>query len=330
MNTQVLGWLKRAGFKGPALRTMYGIVMRESGGNPHAYNGKGNDRSYGLAQINMLGKMGADRQKQWKLSSYDDLFDPMVNARVAYRMSQGGRDFGPWGLGPNAYRQGAGEDTIAKYLSEFDKAGIDIDSVQPAPRFRKPTLGQSSQRLSPSDLKSFDHRKLAMRSLASLASGDYDPMEGLSELVSARRDFEERQAAAEAQLPLVTPQKPPQGRTETQAPQPSGKEFVVPDTFEGTHVTDNLDWGSKSARDFVMPAGTPVALPEDVEVLYWHPTGAQGGGSMLVRTKSGREGWLGHIDNGLPAGTHVRAGTRIANISSDHPTPHLHMDWRAA
>ena len=325
MNTRVLGWLKRAGFKGEALRTAYGIVMRESGGDPHAYNGKGNDRSYGLSQINMLGDMGPARRKQYNLSSDDDLFDPLVNSRVMYRMSKGGRDFGPWGLGPNAYRQGAGLDTIQPFLDEFDKAGIDIDSVQPSPRFRRPTPGQMGQRLSPEDLRSFDHRQMALRSLASLARGDYDPMEGLSELISARREYEARKEAPVASPARVRAPGGPAVRPTMVQP---GKGFVLPLSFTGTHVTDNLGWGTETAHDFVMPAGTPVIAPLDGHIEYVHQEGAQGGDSMMLVLDNGEEYWLGHIESDLKDGSTVKPGEQLGVISPHHETPHLHLDAR--
>lgn len=68
---------------------------------------KTGDQSYGLFQINMLGNLGPSRRKQYGLSSNDDLYDPLTNAKVAFRLSKGGTDFGAWGVGPNAYRQTA-------------------------------------------------------------------------------------------------------------------------------------------------------------------------------------------------------------------------------
>jgi len=77
---------KQAGFKGQSLDTIVAIVQAESGGNPRAYNGNANtgDKSYGLAQINMLGAMGPERRARYGLSSNEDLFDPLTNLRVAY------------------------------------------------------------------------------------------------------------------------------------------------------------------------------------------------------------------------------------------------------
>ncbi len=92
------GVLRQAGFRGDALRTAYAVALAESGGRPTAHNPNVNtgDNSYGLFQINMLGDMGPARLRQFGLSSNEDLYDPLTNARVAYLMSGGGRDWSPW------------------------------------------------------------------------------------------------------------------------------------------------------------------------------------------------------------------------------------------
>lgn len=89
---------KQAGFQGEALDTIVAIVQAESGGNPRAHNNNANtgDNSYGLAQINMLGGMGPERRDRYGLSSNEDLFDPLTNLRVAYQLSNGGKNFSPW------------------------------------------------------------------------------------------------------------------------------------------------------------------------------------------------------------------------------------------
>lgn len=90
--------LQQAGFSGPGLARAWAHVMVESGGNPQAFNGNTNtgDRSFGLFQINMLGALGPDRLKRYGLRSEQDLLDPVTNAKVAFAMSKGGRDFTPW------------------------------------------------------------------------------------------------------------------------------------------------------------------------------------------------------------------------------------------
>jgi hypothetical protein len=118
---------------------------------------------------------------------------------------------------------------------------------------------------------------------------------------------------------------------------PSGPEYGtkrsagflgLPTHWDATHETDGLGWGTFSAIDIMSDPGVAVGAPEDAVVVYWKPTGAQGGGSMLLRTKSGREYWVGHIANGLRAGTRVRRGQRIADVSADHDAPHVHLDRR--
>lgn len=100
--------LQQAGFKGEGLKMAYAIAMAESGGNAHAHNGNAGtgDNSYGLFQINMLGGMGPERRAQYGLSSNDALYDALTNAKVAYKMSNGGKNWGPWSTyGNGAYKQ---------------------------------------------------------------------------------------------------------------------------------------------------------------------------------------------------------------------------------
>lgn len=60
------------------------VAGPESGYNTQAHNPNAStgDNSYGLLQINMLGKMGENRAAEWGLSSYDDLYDPATNIRA--------------------------------------------------------------------------------------------------------------------------------------------------------------------------------------------------------------------------------------------------------
>lgn len=107
----------------------------------------------------------------------------------------------------------------------------------------------------------------------------------------------------------------------------AGKLLILPTKWEATHPTSGLEKaGFTSAIDIMGAPGTPVGAPEEGVVVYFHPDGAQGGGSMLLRTSSGREYWIGHIANGVRAGTRVKRGQRIATISADHPRPHVHLD----
>jgi hypothetical protein len=51
----------------------------------------------------MLGAMGPERRRQYGLSSNDSLYDALTNAKVAYKMSNGGRNWAPW----STYKSGA-------------------------------------------------------------------------------------------------------------------------------------------------------------------------------------------------------------------------------
>ena len=97
--TELLSILKTVGFQGNALRTAYAVARAESSGRPRAFNGnlKSGDNSYGLFQINMLGRLGSARRKAYGLKSNDDLYDPLTNARIAYQMSGAGQNWRPWG-----------------------------------------------------------------------------------------------------------------------------------------------------------------------------------------------------------------------------------------
>jgi hypothetical protein len=104
--------LIQAGFSGEALRQAWGTAMKESSGRPMAHNDnpKTGDNSYGLFQINMIGSLGPARLEKYGLSSYEDLFDPATNAEIAYRISSGGTNWGPW--------HGIGERT-KHFMSQF-------------------------------------------------------------------------------------------------------------------------------------------------------------------------------------------------------------------
>jgi hypothetical protein len=115
--------LTAVGFEGEALKLAWGIVMRESRGGPTSHNGNSDtgDNSYGLFQINMIGGLGADRREKYGLTTNEELFNPVANARIAFLMSGGGKDFGAWGVGKNAYNGGKVGDLyswVAKFPSK--------------------------------------------------------------------------------------------------------------------------------------------------------------------------------------------------------------------
>ena len=118
-DTQLAELLSAVGFKGDDLVEAWAVAKKETHGNPLAHNGnrKTGDNSYGMFQINMLGGMGADRREQFGLRSNADLLNPVVNAKIAYHMSNGGKDWSAWkGLTPKT------KAWMKKFPKNFKKA----------------------------------------------------------------------------------------------------------------------------------------------------------------------------------------------------------------
>lgn len=110
-------WL--VGFRDTELKKAWAIAMRESNGRPLAHNDniKTGDNSYGVFQINMLGKLGVDRRDLFNIANNSKLFDPVMNAEIAYYMSDGGMDWSSWkGITPRA----------KAFLKQFPKAELDM------------------------------------------------------------------------------------------------------------------------------------------------------------------------------------------------------------
>lgn len=90
--------LKLVGFEGQNLKEAWAIAKKESNGRPFAFNGntETGDSSYGIFQINMLGMLGPDRREKYDLDHNADLFNPVLNAQIAFHMSNGGEDWRAW------------------------------------------------------------------------------------------------------------------------------------------------------------------------------------------------------------------------------------------
>lgn len=86
--------LRQAGFSGYGLKMAKAIAFYESTNRPMALNKSSN--CYGLFQINMTGSMGPDRRKKYGLDSNEDLYNPLINAQIAYQMSNGGENWSAW------------------------------------------------------------------------------------------------------------------------------------------------------------------------------------------------------------------------------------------
>ena len=95
--------LKGVGFKGQGLKMAWAVAKKESNGRPLAFNGnsKTGDSSFGIFQINMIDMLGPDRREKFGLNFTAELMNPVINAQIAYHMSNGGTNWTAWkGLTP--------------------------------------------------------------------------------------------------------------------------------------------------------------------------------------------------------------------------------------
>jgi hypothetical protein len=83
---QIYALARAAGFPPVVAVTMTAIALRESSGDPKAFNGNSltGDRSYGLWQINMFQGLAAERLKLFGLAHAEQLLDPATNAHAAF------------------------------------------------------------------------------------------------------------------------------------------------------------------------------------------------------------------------------------------------------
>jgi soluble lytic murein transglycosylase-like protein len=116
-DTDLVDLLSAVGFEGKALKVAYAVAKKESNGRPLAHNGNQNtgDNSYGIFQINMIADLGEARRDKFNLKSNTQLFDPVVNAKIAFFMTRGGEDWSSWKIVPD---QNNGE-RYQQYLKEF-------------------------------------------------------------------------------------------------------------------------------------------------------------------------------------------------------------------
>ena len=118
-------WLKEilyeAGFRGKNLKTAWAIAMKESTGRPTAYNGNRStgDSSYGLFQINMIGSLGPSRRAQFNLKTNNDLFRPLTNAKAAFHMSGGGKNWSAWDIDSSGYNGGRSRGRYLTWLKQY-------------------------------------------------------------------------------------------------------------------------------------------------------------------------------------------------------------------
>jgi hypothetical protein len=123
---ELVKMLSTIGFEGKALKVAWAVVKKESNGRPLAFNGnvKTGDNSYGIFQINMIGGLGVARRDKFDLDSNKDLFDPVVNAQIAYYMSNEGTDWSSWGVGKFPYNGNTDQAMYNLWITKFPEGAI--------------------------------------------------------------------------------------------------------------------------------------------------------------------------------------------------------------
>lgn len=106
-NDEIIRILKLAGFSGKELKMAWAVAVKESTLRPFALNRSSN--CYGLFQINMSGSLGPNRREKYGIDSNEDLFDPLTNAKIAYQMSNGGKNWSAWST----------ENSAKKFITQF-------------------------------------------------------------------------------------------------------------------------------------------------------------------------------------------------------------------
>lgn len=87
-DNQLANWIRDAGFRGRNVREAWAIAMRESNGIPTTIS----NSDYGLFQFNYPSWGG----KPWWNTRL--ILTPEYNAKMAYNLSNGGRNWQPWGM----------------------------------------------------------------------------------------------------------------------------------------------------------------------------------------------------------------------------------------
>ena len=90
--------LYAVGFRGQGLVKAWAVAKKESNGRPFAFNGNEStgDSSFGIFQINMIRDLGPDRREKFGLNFSAELLNPVINAQIAYHMSNGGKVWTAW------------------------------------------------------------------------------------------------------------------------------------------------------------------------------------------------------------------------------------------
>lgn len=101
------------------------VALAESKGNTNAHNPIGLDNSYGLWQINMLGDMGPDRRRKLGLTSNEQLYDPVINAKAMAMISEGGKKWSDW----TTYTRGTYRTYMARGMAASGATSGSIETI---------------------------------------------------------------------------------------------------------------------------------------------------------------------------------------------------------
>jgi murein DD-endopeptidase MepM/ murein hydrolase activator NlpD len=144
--------VRSVGIPEDKVSTMVAVALAESGGNPTTDTVKSgldpekkNEFSLGLWQINMIGRIGEDRRKQFGISSDEELYDPVVNAKAALAIlnSQG---LNAWGAYTN--------NSYKKYLPAAQASFEKVKSTPPITIQYKPKTSSSVKTEPPAQINS--------------------------------------------------------------------------------------------------------------------------------------------------------------------------------
>lgn len=122
---QIYQYALNAGFSGQSARTMTAIILQESGGgNPYAVNPRDPGGSYGLTQINAAAHGTAVAQAT--------MGNPQEALNQAYRISNKGTNFRPWGsFTDGSYQQHMNQ--VANLAGSAQPVPVPAGPMQPAP-----------------------------------------------------------------------------------------------------------------------------------------------------------------------------------------------------
>ena len=147
----LIALMKQAGATDEEAKVFAKIAIRESSGVPTAHNdnSRTGDDSYGLWQINMIGRMGPDRLRRLGLTDPKQLLDPLINAKAALMLKRGQMGPGPAGWKP---WRGRGDNSM---LPREDNSSTPAATPTPGPTSENndpaatPTPGPTSENNDP-------------------------------------------------------------------------------------------------------------------------------------------------------------------------------------